>query len=1192
MRVKRLEITGFKSFAERTLLDFSSSLSAVVGPNGCGKSNVVDAVRWVLGEQSVRTLRGKSMEDVIFNGSEQRRPISMAEVSIVFENQGTVTSPQFADLQEIMITRRLFRSGDSEYLINKHACRLKDIQQLLMDTGLGNRAYAIIEQGKVAAFIEARPETRRLWLEEAAGITRLKNQKQISQSKVEEAEVNLKIVDNRLADLSKQMEHLAHQSKKALAYQDLKNRIRTLDMQAASFEFQQQKQRLNVLGQELEQKHWDALGLGQQIDKQELAQKTLGLELVDLERELALLGAKRGDNREAIGKYEGELRQLEQRINDYASQKSQMSREETRLREKIAAMEEDWRQAASLWEEAKGWQEKALTHSREAVAQLQAAEKETWESQSALDRCKDNLRDSLSREVQTRNRLADLEQNTGNLKRQEEQQSSRARRLEEDIAVLENSLAADESRMEMARERLKDSERMITGLAGAKEEDSRQLNRLRREEQDFNRKHQQLAIEYEAKETSLASYDWAQVAVRKILQGKDSLPFTPLGVVAEKLNVVPGCEAMVEAALGADLQALMLADYEQVLRLSKWLEDKNYGRVRVIILGDLQDQAVSYPAGSNPLGKMVNPEPGFEMLAHLWAGAGQWQGSDIWQAALAPGQIVVGAKGERLDRPGAASLGQGNMGALLSRRTQLHSLAAAREEARLIWEEAAQARRQAEADLAELENDFLNQRQAYQEQERCLRDRERELIITRESAGQKRRDLDSIIMSRDYNQEELGRYEAEMAGLNGLLLELEKKRADTELRLRSVEEKIIFDREKLETARKRDLDTRVELNNSQNQLDNADRDNIRLQNELEENREQMASLGRHLSDSGKMQQTLTGRCQECREFLEDLYAQSALLDDSHRQLNNRHEELMTNKQLLDGEVHQLQTRQKAAEMELQKIRSHISQLEMSQQNLCQQIEERCLLDLRLCHEENLPAGTDFSLSQAKEDLQKLRGQFNRLGPVNLEAINDFEALRENRELLLTQKDDVEKALADIHKAVRDINQRSRSLFLTTMDEVNQQLSLVFPVLMGGGSARLVLHEDTDPLEAGLDILVELPGKRVKNLEAMSGGEKALSAIAVLFALFLIRPAPFCILDEVDAPLDEANVDRFQALLRQLTEHSQILMITHNRRTMEMVDMLYGVTMQEKGVSKMLAVTVGEASEESEDHVAGSLVVAA
>ncbi|MFH1058344.1 MAG: chromosome segregation protein SMC [Pseudomonadota bacterium] len=1178
MRVRRLEITGFKSFADRTVADFPQGLCAVVGPNGCGKSNVVDAVRWVLGEQSAKTLRGHAMEDVIFNGSDKRKATGLAEVSLVFENTGSVTHPQFADLSEIMVSRRLYRNGDSDYLINKMPCRLKDIQQLLMDTGLGNRAYAIIEQGRVAAFIEARPEDRRLWVEEAAGITRYKNQKKISLRKMEAAKENLDRLQDILHEVEAQMERLKRQSKKAQVHRDLRDSIRELDLNLASHQFARICDECGSVQAEADAVSTQLTLSSQHVTTLETDLETLRLRLITAEEEIAAAGASRLEAQGAIQKAENELTLLGRETENLRRLKERLEEERAGLKARLAEQERDFARARRLADESQD----QLAASRGAVEAAADAALEAREGlaglEAAADRAKHALVDHLSLQSRQKNRLADLERQQADVQRRQEALAQRRAGLEAELAGLEGQRDAAESGLESARHELEESDRALAQLSRRRDETQQRLIGLRKAEQEATRRRHSLAAAADALAASLASYDWTPGGVRKLLAaaGSGALGVEVLGLVAEKISVAAGGEEIVEAALAADLQAVIVRDGAAAKAVAAYAQAQNLGRLRVVALGELSAVAAP-PAGADPLAALVRPEAGFEALAALWAGAGHCADLDAaWAAGrgLQPGQVIVSAAGERLDRPGAASLGKLAAASVLARQNELKRRREELAAAESAQAEAAAEREAAEDQAARLEDEHRDLRGSHQEQERGLRQAEKEAFRLREAFGMKERQLEGLDYDAGEAWGQLDRLENEAATLAAELEQSQGRAQELEDALTAAQAGLGQGREDLERLRRAEAESRLSLASLENAAEQSAREAARLQKEMNQARERLLSLGAEAQGAGDSLESLTRRRQDEQARLGGLYQEADRQEEAYRAARELLSAAQAQGASLEGELKQARAALKSVEAEDQRLSLRLKELDLERVNLCEQVMERCRVDIAQQFRQHLPEGA-FDAADAKRRLAKLRDRLAKLGPVNMEAITEFEALSERHGFLTEQKADLEASLEDLRSAIRKINKTSRGRFIETLDEVNNRLEAVFPVLFGGGQAKLELDQDQDPLEAGLHLMVELPGKKVKNLEALSGGEKALSAVAVLFALFLIRPAPFCILDEVDAPLDEANAGRFHDLLRELAGRSQILMITHNRRTMEIMDLLYGVTMEEKGVSKMLAINLSD-----------------
>ncbi|MEW5911612.1 MAG: chromosome segregation protein SMC [Thermodesulfobacteriota bacterium] len=1178
MKVRRLDISGFKSFADRTVMDFPQGLSAVVGPNGCGKSNVVDAMRWVLGEQSARQLRGQNMEDVIFNGADSRKASGLAEVSVVFENDGSVSAAAYSGLSEIMVTRRLYRNGDSEYLINRMPCRLKDIQQLLMDTGLGNRAYAIIEQGRVAAFIEAKPDERRLWVEEAAGITRYKNQKKISLRKMEATRDNLSRLEDILLEVTTQMERLRRQAKKAERHKEIRDRIRELDLAIASFEYHQLSQRLDQTAAE-EEAAAAGLELAQQrMGALETDLETARLELLQAEEEIRSSGARRLEAQGAIQKAENELILMGREAENLKRQSERLEQEREQLKAALTRSQQDLARAQRVLAQS----EARARESEQAVAQagqrVSGQQERLTAAEQAVDQAKADLVDHMSLVSQTRNRLGDLERQRAELERRVGQVERQRAELAQQQSQAAGELTQAQAKVNDLRARLEQAAAQMTCLAARRRQQQENLAAARRQEEEASRRRFDLAAQVDALGASLGSLAWAGAAVRQALQAaqEGSLPVPLVGVVAEKLNVQPGREELVETALGPDLQALIVKTGTEALALAAWAGQEGLGRLRVVALEELSARGLSEPDGARPLAELARPEPGCEPLAHLLAGAG-WCADleEAWRAGagLRPGQSLVSPGGQRLDRPGLATVGRAEDGAsVLAGRNELNRLRQELSAAEGLVEQAGGRRQQAQQEQSACEQEQAALAAGHQRLAHELAQAERELVRHQEQTQAAGRRLEALEFEAGEVADQQAQVIADVQQLRGRLEELQGRDQSLEERLETARQALNLARTDLEQARADEGEVKLRAAALASEAAQAQREAQRLRAEMDRDAARVLALGREIEQAQTNLGGLTQRRDGQQQGLGGLYAELDRQESDLKQAQAVLGQAQNQAQSLESEIKQARGELKRAEGVSQELAWNLKELGLRREQLCEQVQERCQVELAAVFSGHLPSGP-FDPVVGKEKLDSLRKRLQRLGPVNLEAISEHEALAERHGFLSEQKADLDASLEDLKQAIRKINRTSRSRFTETLEQVNKRLDGVFAVLFGGGRAQLVLEEGVDPLDAGLHLMVELPGKKVKNLDALSGGEKAMSAVAVLFALFLIRPAPFCILDEVDAPLDEANTGRFLDLLKQLARRSQILMITHNRSTMEIMETLYGVTMEERGVSKLLAVTL-------------------
>ena len=1179
MKVRRLELSGFKSFAERTVMDFPQGLCAVVGPNGCGKSNVVDAVRWVLGEQSARQLRGRAMEDLIFNGSSDRSPTGVSEVSLTFENEGDITAPQFADLSEIQVTRRLYRSGESEYLINKVACRLKDINQLFMDTGLGNRDYAIIEQGRVASFIESRPEERRLWVEEAAGITRYKNQKKVSLRKMQATKENLDRQRDIIVELETQMKRLERQAKKAEVNKKLRDEIRNLDLNLSSFDFQAFTDQIKELSSEGDAVGARLLLAKKQVMGLETELETMRVQLTSAEQEISQAGARRLESQGEIQRLEHEVTHLGRETQSTQRHIERFESESQGLGQKIEQAEKDLAHAQRLVATRQSRQADSDQVLAEATAGLTAGQEALQEAENALDEAKTRVVDHLGRQTRIKNRLSDLTRSQDDLSRRRSQVDQRRDALQEQVdqAGQARQEAADEAE-ELSRS-LAESAGQMESLEQDRDQAAESLTVFRQAEREAGRRFHDLSAAVDALSLSLASHDWAADGVRTLMDAAAAgeTPVEIRGVAAEKLSAQPGYEDLVEVALGPVLQTVVVRDGRDARQLAAWVESHELSGVHIAALDELAPAAAAPPAGVLPLDRHVTTEPGFEALAQLVSGVGWCESSgEAWLAAknLGPGQLVVSRTGQRMDRMGLVKVGRPVGGSVLVRRNELKQKQDELAQAQRDQAAAAENVEAAEAELAALEEELRRVSRFHRERSAAERQAQQELFRLEEGLAAHLRQLEALSLEEGELDQELARIRQEAESQKQELATLEETGRLQEARLEQAREELNLARAALEEARRVEAGARVAAAAQAAETQHAEAEVTRISRELASDRERLEALSAELSGAGRTVTSLGQRREQTQAKLAELYVEFDRREEALKQARDLYNQAQVRVVDLESALKQAREQQRKVEAESQDISWNRRETELKREQLAEQVMERCRVDLAADHERFLPADS-FHQQNARERLTRLRNRLARMGPVNMEAISEHEAVSKRHAFLTEQYEDLNASLEDLRSAIRKINRTSRGKFLETLEAVNERLQSVFPVLFGGGQARLELEGADDPLEAGLNIAVQLPGKKIRHLESLSGGEKTMTAVAVLFALFLIRPAPFCLLDEVDAPLDETNIGRFHKLLQQLSEHSQILMVTHNRRTMEIVNMLYGVTMEMKGISKILAVSLSQ-----------------
>ena len=1168
MKIKRLDIFGFKSFVDKVSIEFETGITGIVGPNGCGKSNILDAIRWVMGEQNVRHLRGRTMEDVIFGGSESRKPTGLAEVSMIFDNSDGNCPAAYKDYAEIMVTRKLYRNGDSDYLINKTPCRLLDINELFMDTGVGARAYSIIEQGKVGALVSAKPEERRSLIEEAAGVTKFKSRKKTAVRKMDATRQNLVRLGDIISEVRRQMSNLQRQANKAEKFRELRresrqielalsgNRLRSLDDEIALLQHQetQDAETLNRLDGRLEE---GELRLEEQQLQLTAAENSyhqsqqqdyqLGADIQRLESELSLVKRQQEQAVQQEHQARGEIDQCDERAQELEKEAAELALEQqqstsnlTDLQARIAdaeatlnqALEQD-RQVHQRFERCR----QALMEQFAQSSRLQNRREEIERRLGAEKQRQKHLQDELTQIDQRRN---DLDQQVEQLGRQQAEvrgQEELLRRqqegLLEELQVNKNSVEQEHARVDGCRKNLDQARSRYDSLM--------ELQRNREGCGEGTR------------------------ALLSAAQGRR--------IIADLLRVDALYELAVESALGEGLQAIPLDTREELRSGFDLLREQ---QIRGLMLLTTSDHGIIDYAPATPLFNLIAPVVGAETIVRqLLNGVFLVDAVvDHLDALLPDGVTLVDCNGARLDWRGVFSGGslEATESGLLRRQRLLDDLSVSISDL-----EKEMATRQGDLELV---------------QDRLL---ETEEMLVRIQGDIHRLELSSLELGKDRQtlvgeQETLSRRHQllvfDLGQMNEVGQDLieEMKQCDSgrEAALeqqRQLEQQQEFEQQQLNLIRK-EVDScretmtgyRVSLASSQQQLQAVTQTLERIarqQTELTERRERLAQ---RLLQYADVQKEMQLKEDQIRADLD------ARLDGRQQQLQQTSRLQEVYQELRAGlEEHRDQLRRLRADAE--ETRKAVARVQLRQrekqleaEHLYANVQERYAVDLRV---HQVPEATEDELERQRQQLQRLQQKIADLGEVNLMAIEEFQELEKRYDFLTGQRDDLKEALDDLEKAIAQINRTTRRRFKETFDQANEMFRQVFPRLFRGGQAELRLTDENDLLETGIDIIVQPPGKRLQNVNLLSGGEKALTAVALIFSLFLLKPTPFCVLDEVDAPLDDANIDRFAEMVREMTDRSQFILITHSKRTMSIVDTLYGVTMQEPGVSRLVSVRIND-----------------
>lgn len=1222
MYLKSLDLLGFKSFPEANIR-FPEGVTAIVGPNGSGKSNVVDAILWVLGEQSTKTLRSEKMEDVIFNGTELRKPLGMTEVSLTIGGldrttvklEGSVGLPgQLTEFQELMITRRLYRNGDSEYLINKTPCRLKDIRTLLLDTRAGSKGHTVIAQGQIDQILNASPQDRRELIEETAGIIRYKKQKAEALRKLETAQQNLLRVRDIVAEVKKQLNSLERQARQARTYQALQQEVRAIEIKLLTGEFRTLRNGLK--GVEADLSTLDQQESGKAVEQARLA--------TDLEQ--ARLNAIATG--EAIGRVREELARVEQ-------QQAQALTTVEVERNRGQLFEQQHSQERRDLDELMRSQAELAEALQRIEASLDAVAVEITERERALGELDDETAHLLHQRAsivaeEERGRadvlqltvlVANTEQSLAQLSTRVEEVANRGSRLVSEQQEVENQRRSTVHRHDQLRLEYGEADRLVGSLQAEQQAVQEDSARVTDELQGLDRLILRRSEELAAVDSRLEAL---QSVVREEMgygrQGADK--GTALkscdGVhdaIAEWLTIPPGLDRAVEAVLGERVRGWFVDAPSVAHRVVEFLREQSLGRGSFIpqrprwgtgapslwwpaiadqagVIGravDLIQTDAERRAARDSLFDRVVFVESLDHAVHLWE-------RNMWSAPEGP--ILATLRGEVLDPSGVVTGGQiqGGQGLLERRREVLElearrqSLVAAlegekerREELQARAQSLAYRARQLGESLRRAEMQDLSLRKDGENLQQALADLDLRLHgiameIERGIAERQQLDQESRSIQAQLTQW-IGEKGAQEAGLGRVRARLDQ--VDQQVRVlqeRATDARLAVEGRRAKREHEKANQTRVTQEiQDMGQRRRETEDHLKtLKIEMERSRAEQArqeSLCREFGETvGHVKDELVSVQEQHTQQLAEAQSLEAGLDEVRRGMSVIRDVRMT-----------VEVRRAEIRTRLETVEGTLSgTYQLDPQTLLNETSEAAESAPR---KDGSPSGERVQPAdvELKEQLQTLRERLDRMGPINLAAISEHQELDERHRFLSAQEQDLSNSIASLKAIIQRINRTTKEMFVSTFNELQQKFTEVFAQFFPGGRAELQLVEEP-PLEngdnsgsqePGVEIVAQPPGKRLKSIAMLSGGEKTLTAMALLFASFLIRPTPFCLLDEIDAPLDEENIGRFTGVLRELAQNAQFLVITHNKRTMSVADSLFGVTMEEPGVSTLVSVRLGD-----------------
>ncbi len=1189
MKIKELHITGFKSFVDKTTVAFPEGISAVVGPNGCGKSNIVDAIRWVMGEQSVKQLRGKSMEDVIFSGTDKRSPLNMAEVALTLINDNGNTPEQYREFSEIMVARRLFRSGESAYFINKQPCRLKDIQNLLMGSGVGARTYAVIEQARITTLIDAGPEERRFFIEEAAGTTRYKSRKNEALRKIERTQQNLVRINDIIAEVKRHINSLKRQARKAERYKVYQKQVERLEVGLATYHYKTISAEMCETEALLQSLRDTDLKHESQLAKLDAAIEEIKQQRGAKDQEISQHKAERYRLQRTIDKLEGDL--------EYGTRDlKRLTTEAEELKVEIKEIEEKDREISL---ECHNLNESSLAlhqdieKTKETVKQEepagQALKDRLAELNQSLETKKTELMDLSTRKAAYQNTLQNTSQNKTSLARRLAHINKEKGRTEAELVRFEKGLTKANGQHRTLKQHLKEISKSLESwneqLLKKRQDLAHQVRKVMVMEAE---KHK-IRSRHAALKKMDENYEWYKEGVRAIMKQLNSQDRNQTGIhglVADVIEAVPSYEDAVEAALGETLQYVIVRDQEGGVAAIDYLHAQSAGRGGFIPIKGLRpimdtNMAVpvrgSLPDSLSPLIDYMKVKEGYEdlvrsLVGHVLVAEDLNAALKLWKQNGFR-QAVVTGKGDRVCPQGILIGGSRDNAAsgILAKKREIRELAKQLLQLEASTAEAKSGQQRLEAETIALETQIQKARQIQRQKSQEEMDLEKELYRLGEELKHAHHRLKILDLETQQIKGEETDLNRELSGYEEVLSELSRGIQTAESAIAQKSGEIKKASESLESFIQMHIGLRLELTRLRAQHDNAQNDLRRLRNFQDEALEKLSSLTRHLKQREQDKIAVEQRLTRDRDKISRLYAELKTLEKASDEMEAEYQAIEGMLQENDRALSDVRSAQQQALQKMQQLELKQAEREMRREHLVSRIQESYHRDIKSSDHEDDTGG--LSVEEIEGALTRYRDQITRMGDVNLAAIQEYETLEERYRFLTEQRDDLVEAIEALRRVIRKINRTSLKQFMKTFRAVNEKLQEVFPALFEGGTARLVLTDPKRPLESGVFFFVHPPGKKLTRMSLLSTGEKALSAIALIFSLFLIKPTAFCVFDEIDAPLDDVNAYRFNHLLRQIGKESQVIVITHNKQTMEVADALFGVTMEDKGISKLISINL-------------------
>ncbi len=1170
MLLKSLEIYGFKSFAEKTILEFEPGVTAIVGPNGCGKSNIVDAMKWVLGEQSAKELRGGSMEDVIFNGTELADKVNFAEVSLKISNESGKLP---IDFSEVIISRRLFRTGESDYLINMAPVRLKDVQELIAGTGIGTKAYSLMEQGKMDLIVSSKPEERRYVFEEASGITRFKNKKKEAERKLEHTENNLLRVSDIISEVRRQISSLERQARKAEKYKVAYEEVKNKEIILASVKIEAYKNSISSFSSKKKIFNEDSIKMQKLLEAKESLARTLrdnisksSESIAQVENKLREFSSKQQRNKERIEWSSQVIEESKERIEVLKGELQDIAARVDTSKDKMVELQEE---RESFGQEREGL-DQGISDKK---INIETIIKEENEIKDEIEGIKSKILEYNYEFTQKHNLFLELESESKSLR-------IRIERLKENRSDIKIKLEEQGSKIDRLETELKDKEQEFEILES-------DLDKISHDKIELEKKKELLISEKIDLEKKLANYEarlnsWLEIHSKGLGYSDgakrlgERFSHLVLGRVSDIIKVAPEYVDRVESAFGEKLKSLVVENRESAVEILKYCKKENLSDIEIVILSELIFKESEYIEGAFPITYFIDIDASKKTILSLV--------KDVFyvEEPQKAREISFNYPNYRFLTQGYLAFQGPTLGigfdltkdlGLLDREGKIERLK----------EEIENFRKSIESLSIEIEESELKHSKITEKFSDCeikKSDLNGEIIGLKKTLESEQSNKERLLQEREILNLDIDDIETQLDSDGSRKERLKLELDEASSRVKEDEERLTF----LQNNQKELLDKKHEFSIELAQLETKESSYIERKQKYDDI---YGAVELELKNLGIDKERRESESSDITIKISQLEEEISRLENENDDLKIRLEEDSVILTQDKSEYETLKSQFEKEEDELIKLRNesvsykdeaHNIDLNMNENEYkIRSIKERLSQVYNITDIPDKIEG-EVNIDNIEEELKELQEKLGRMGEVNLVAIEEHKSLKERAVFLESQERDLLEAKDSLQAAIRRINKTTRDMFSGTFQEVRASFKEIFPRLFGGGDADLVLEDGIDCLEAGIEILARPPGKKLQSVSLLSGGEKALTALSLLFSIFQIKPSPFCILDEVDAPLDESNIDRYRRMMEEFSRLSQFLVITHNKRTISTADVIYGITMENTGISKIVSVKLHKAEE--------------